>query len=140
MRHTVRSALFIVFALALAGCSSLKREEAAARFQAEMDGFIGQSSDDLILARGVPTGTAILTNGTKVLEYAKSRTETVGGGSYTVNNPVFIPRPGGAGSWIYVPSQQNQPVQSWEVRCKLLFHVSADNKVLSWKAEGNGCY
>lgn len=140
MRHNAFPAMTLVFVLALAGCSTLNREEAAARFQAAMDGFIGKSSDELILARGVPTGTALLTTGDKVLEYSRSRTETVGGGSYTINSPVFVPRPGGTGTWINVPTQQTQAVQSWEVRCKLLFHVSADNKVLSWKAEGNSCY
>lgn len=140
MRHNVTLAIALVFVLALAACNSAQRKEAAARFQAEMDGFIGKSSDELILAKGVPTGAATLTTGDKVLEYSKSRIETVGGGSYTVNNPVFVSRPGGTGSWIYVPSQQTQPVQSWEVSCKLIFQVSPDNKVLSWKAEGNGCY
>lgn len=140
MRYSALSAIALASALVLAGCNSMQKKEAAARFVAEMDGFVGKSTDAVILVKGVPTGTAILTTGDKVLEYSKSRTETAGGGSYTVNNPVFVPRPGGAGSWIYVPSQQTQAIQSWEVSCKLIFHVSPDNKVLSWKAEGNACY
>lgn len=128
----------LLCSLVLAGCASMN-EEAVRRFQAEMDGYVGRSADELILARGVPTATAPLSTGGKVLEYSKSRTSISGGGSYTTYTPVFVPNTSGGGTWISVPSQQTVPIHSSERGCKLTFQVSTDNIVLNWKAEGNEC-
>jgi len=124
--------------LALAGCASLNEEEVR-QFQAEMDSYVGRSVDELVLARGVPTATAPLSTGGRVLEYAKSSTRISGGQSYTVYNPVFVPNSSGGGTWISVPSQHAAPIHSSERNCKLTFQVSADNVVRAWKAEGNDC-
>ena len=128
----------LVCSLVLAGCASMN-EEAARKFQAEMDGYVGRSADELILARGVPTASAPLSTGGKLLEYSKSRTSISGGGSYTTYTPVFVPNTSGGGTWISVPSQQTVPIHSSERGCKLTFQVSTDNIVLNWKAEGNEC-
>ena len=124
--------------LALAGCASLN-EEAARKFQAEMDGYVGRSVDELILARGVPTATAALSSGGKVLEYTSQRSSVSGGYSYLTYTPVFVPNSSGGGTWISVPSNQTAPIHTSEWRCKLTFQISADNKVLNWRAEGNDC-
>jgi hypothetical protein len=124
--------------LVLAGCASMN-EEAVRQFQSEMDGYVGRSADELILARGVPTATAPLSTGGKVLEYSKSRTDISGGNSYTTYTPVFVPNASGGGTWISVPSHQTVPIYSYERSCKLTFQVSTDNIVLNWKAEGNEC-
>jgi hypothetical protein len=125
-------------ALAFAGCASMN-EEATRQFQAEMDGYVGRSADELVLARGVPTASAPLSTGGKVLEYSKSRTSISGGQSYTTYTPVFVPNASGGGAWISVPSHQTVPIHTTERGCKLTFQVSADNTVLNWKAEGNEC-
>jgi len=128
----------LMCSLLLAGCVSMN-EEAVRQFQAEMDGYVGRSADELILARGVPTATAPLSTGGKVLEYSKSRTSISGGNSYTTYTPVFVPNTSGGGTWISVPSHQTVPIHSYERSCKLTFQVSTENIVLNWKAEGNEC-
>lgn len=124
--------------LALAGCAAVS-EETTRQFQAEMDGYVGRSADELILARGVPTAAAPLSTGGKVLEYTKSTTRLSGGHSYISYTPVFVPNSSGGGTWISVPSAQSTPIHSSERGCKLTFQVSADNIVRNWKAEGNDC-
>lgn len=128
----------LTLAALLAGCASYN-EEAARAFQAEMDGYVGGSVDELILARGVPTATATLSTGGKVLEYSSSRTSVSGGYSYLTYTPVFVPNNSGGGSWISVPSHQTAPIQTMDLRCKLSFQIAADNTVLNWRAEGNDC-
>lgn len=123
--------------IALGGCGiAAKRKEA---FTAQMDSYIGQSLDEVIKAKGVPTATADLSNGGKVVEYSSSKMITSGGGSYTSYRSVYLPGPNG-GTWTQVPVQNNMPIDTTEARCKLLFTVSKENKVESWKAEGNRCY
>lgn len=128
----------LIALLALAGCASID-EEAARKFQAEMDGYVGKSVDELILARGVPTATAALSSGGKVLEYSTHRSSVSGGYSYLSYTPVFVPNSSGGGTWISVPSHQTAPIYTSEWRCKLTFQISADNQVLNWRAEGNDC-
>jgi len=128
----------LMCSLVLAGCASMN-EEVARQFRAEMDGYVGRSVDELILARGVPTATAPLSTGGKVLEYSKSRTSISGGTSYITYTPVFVPNTSGGGTWVSVPSHQTSPIYTSERSCRLTFQVSADNTVLNWKAEGNDC-
>ncbi len=126
------------FALMLVACSGLN-EEAARKFQAEMDGYVGRPVDVLILARGVPTATAELSAGGRVLEYTSSRTSVSGGYSYLTYTPVYVPNNSGGGTWISVPTHQTAPIHSTERRCRLSFQVSAANIVLNWRADGNDC-
>ncbi len=136
-RFPARS-LLACTALILAGCSALN-EEATRKFQAEMDGYVGRPVDELILARGVPTATAELSAGGRVLEYSSRRTSVSGGHSYLSYTPVYVPNNSGGGTWVSVPSYQSAPVHSMEWRCKLTFQVSPANTVLNWRAEGNDC-
>jgi len=124
--------------LALAGCAAMN-EEAKRKFQAEMDGYVGRPVDELILARGVPSASASLSTGGRVLEYSSGRTSISGGYSYLTYTPVFVPNSSGGGTWISVPSHQTAPIHTSERRCKLTFEVSAAGKVLNWRAEGNDC-
>lgn len=128
----------LTFSALLAGCASMN-EEAARRFQAEMDGYVGKPVDELILARGVPSASATLSSGGKVLEYSSSRTSVSGGYAYLSYTPVFVPNSTGGGTWISVPTQQTAPIQSMELRYKLTFQITPDQKVLNWRAEGNDC-
>ena len=107
----------VLASLALAGCAAMN-EEAARKFQAEMDGYVGRSVDELILARGVPTATAALSSGGKVLEYTSSRSSVSGGYSYLTYTPVFVPNSSGGGTWVSVPSHQTAPIYTSEWRCK----------------------
>lgn len=138
MRRFLLRFLTVSALLAQAGCASLN-QEAADRFQAEMDGYVGKSADELILARGVPTASAALSSGGRVLEYRSRRTSVSGGHSYLSYTPVFVPNSSGGGTWISVPSPQTAPIQTMELQCRLSFQIGPDNKVLNWRAEGNDC-
>ena len=140
LKFFLTTSILAFASLTLTGCGIAQRKAATQQFQAKMDGFVGQPFDDVIRSLGVPTNSATLTSGGKVYEYARSRTETGGGGSYTVNRPMYVPKYGTPGTWVNVPTQQAMPISSYEISCRLLIEVSAENKVLTWKADGNGCY
>lgn len=130
-------AILLLATMALAGCGVMEKRKAA--FTAELDSYVGKSLDEVIKAKGVPTGTADLSNGGKVVEYSSSKMITGGGGSYTSYESVFVPGPNG-GSLTQVPVQKSRPITTSEARCKLLFTVSKAGIVENWKAEGNSCY
>lgn len=138
MCRAIIRTITLLAGLALAGCTAMN-EEAARKLQAEMDGYVGRSVDELILARGVPTASATLSTGGRVLEYLSSRTSISGGYSYLTYTPVFVPNSSGGGAWISVPSHQTAPLRTAERRCKLTFEVSAAGLVLNWRAEGDDC-
>lgn len=138
MCRAVSQFIAVLALLLVAGCAATN-EEAIRKFQAEMDGYVGKSVDELILARGVPTATATLSSGGRVLEYSTHRSSVSGGYSYLAYTPVFVPNSSGGGSWISVPSHETAPIYTSEWRCKLTFQISADQKVLNWRAEGNDC-
>lgn len=133
----IKLLVLVLTAFAISGCGIVaKRKEA---FVAEMDSYVGRSIDEVIKTRGVPTGTAPLSNGGKVVEYSSSKMITSGGGSYTTYESLYIPGTNG-GKWAQVPVQNSTPITTSEARCKLLFTVSKDGLVENWKAEGNRCY
>ena len=104
-------------------------------FEARMQAWIGQHADDLARSLGPPTSAYALTDGGRVLQYARSETNTSGGGSYTVNTPVQTPS-----GIVNVPQQRTRPVVTTTMHCTLLFSVSPAHVVESWKADGNACY
>lgn len=129
--------IIIFLLLILYGCGSLEKRRDT--FAAQMDAFVGQSIDEVIKVKGVPTGTADLVSGGRVVEYAKSKMVTSGGGTYTTYRSVYVPNAYG-GSYISVPVIQTVPVSTSEANCKVLITVSKDNLVENWKAEGNNCF
>lgn len=140
MPHRPLLVLMLSSAAILSGCGIAQRQEAEKAFQLEMEGYVGRSADEILMARGVPTSTAELSNGGRVLEYSSNRSVTSGGGSYTVNKPVYIPDPSGPGRWVNVPTQSTNPVHTRQKQCKLIFVVLPENVVQSWKADGNDCF
>lgn len=132
----VSLALVLVFS----GCSSLDVRELKKRFTDENQVFVGKTYDDLIKGKGVPTGSATLSDGSKVVEYYNAQIEISGGGSYPYPTTNYIPHPNGGGTWIYVDHMRSLPVRSWNKICKIDFVVSPKNTVESWKYEGKGCY
>jgi hypothetical protein len=128
---------FVLVLFSVSACGMA--EKRAAEFADQMDAFVGRSIDEVIKANGVPTGTAALSNGGRVVEYSKSKLVTSGGGTVTTFQNVYVPGPSG-GSWTTVPVQQAVPISMSERNCKVLFTVSKDNLVENWKAVGNSCY
>ena len=133
------SIAMVVTSALLVACGVAKRDERRAAFEATLNGFIGQSIDKVIQAKGVPTATANLTTGGKVVEYSKSQLLTSGGGSYTTYRQVYTPGSYG-GAWTQVPFQNITGISTLEESCKIWFSVSGNNVVESWNDEGNRCY
>jgi hypothetical protein len=133
----IKCTALIFLLLALSGCGNLEKRRDT--FVAQMDAFVGKSIDEVIKIKGVPTGTAELVSGGRVVEYAKSNRVTSGGGTFATYRSVYVPSANG-GSYVSIPVNHTVPVSTSEENCKLLFTVSKDNIVVNWKAEGNNCY
>ncbi len=129
----LRLALISALALMLTGCGAIQARKE--RYAAEQNKWVGRSVDDLVSAKGVPTGTFSLSNGGKIIEYAKSESKTSGGGSHTVYKSVYQ-----NGQWVQVPQQQANPISTYTANCKTIFKASKVNIIESVTLEGNDCY
>lgn len=133
--------LGMLLPFAFAGCETQQIKEQHAKFEEKNNQFIGKTYDDLIRGKGVPTGEATLSDGSRVVEYLSSETMISGGGSYPVPVSTYVPNQSGTGGvWIYGEKERNVPVSSRTSWCKLDFILSAKSIIQSWKAEGNHCY
>lgn len=130
----------IAVLLLLAGCGSFSVKERQKAFADENEVYVGKTFDDLVKGKGVPTGTATLSDGSKVVEYYNAQVEISGGGSYPYPVSTYVRNRDGTGSWVYWEHMHTLPVRSWNKICKIDFVVSAKNIVESWKYEGKGCY
>ena len=126
--------------LVLSGCATLSIKERQKIFTDEHEIFLGKTFDELVKGKGVPTGTATLSDGSRVVEYYNAQVEISGGGSYPFPTSTYVRNANGSGTWIYIEHMQSLPVRSWSKICKIDFVVSAKNIVESWKYEGKGCY
>lgn len=130
-KHAVLMAALLV----LSGCVSM--EQRRSEFTASMDAWVGKSLDELVQAKGPPTGSFTLSSGKRVIEYLRKDTMFVGGDAMTTMTPVFVPNGGG---WVYVPQQAYFPARSTTLTCKIVLTVTKENVIESWRAEGNDCY
>lgn len=120
--------------LLLSACATT--EQRRADFSAAMDAWVGKTGDELVQAKGPPTGSYTLSTGKRILEYLRKDTVTTGGDAFPTMTPVFVPNSG----WVYVPNYATYPVRSTTLVCKVLFTLSKDNVIETWKAEGNDCF
>ena len=127
-------------ALALSGCGSLSIKEREKIFTDENNAYIGKTHDELIKGKGVPTGTATLSDGSKVVEYNTVQVEISGGGSFHFPATAYIRNANGSNTWVYVEHEHALPVRAWNKVCKIDFMVTAKDIVESWKYDGKGCY
>jgi hypothetical protein len=127
-------------ALVLSGCGSLSIKEREKVFMAENNAYIGKTHDELIKGKGVPTGTATLSDGSKVVEYYNVLVEISGGGTFTFPTSAYIRNANGSNTWVYVEHEHALPVRAWNKVCKIDFMVTAKDIVESWKYDGKGCY
>lgn len=121
----------LAITLLLAGCANMATQE---EFKRQADMWIGSNVDDLILKLGPPTSTAYLSDGKRVLQWARSQTSVSGGGSVPVTAPVLV-----NGNWGQTTQQRSMPVSSSTIECTLNVAVSQKNIIQSWTADGNGC-
>lgn len=138
MKYFISICLASLFVLS--GCATQSLEERKRMFMDENEAFIGKTYDELVKGKGVPTGTANLTDGSKLVEYYNAQIEISGGGSYTFPTTTYVRNATGGGTWVYVEQMQSIPVRSWNKICRIDFIVSPKNAVESWKYDGKGCY
>jgi hypothetical protein len=131
--------LCLAAALLVSGCDTLSVKERQKLFTDENDAYIGKTYDELVKGKGVPTGTATLSDGSKVVEYYNAQVEITGGGTYAFPAATYVQNTHG-GTWVYMQPVQSMPVRSWNKICKIDFIVSPKNTVESWKYDGKGCY
>ena len=134
---TLTSSL-LAAALLLAGCASL--EERRQNFQASQAIWLGKTLDELVLSKGPPTRTATLSQGGQVVEYESLRQEITGGGSYVTYQSVPVVGANGVVSQVQVPMQQSLPMRAQLRSCRLLFVVTAERRIESWRHEGDDCF
>lgn len=130
MRHTIA-----VLALVLSGCAT------SAKFQANMDGWMGQSEGNLIAGMGPPQSVYPLDDYTKVLTYANSGQMVLPGQTYstpmTTNTTGYVNnRPFNAQSTTYVPQQGPATVIGLSCTVNITVH---NGFVTGWRANGNHC-
>lgn len=134
----MKTVLIVALLAVLTGCATSEQRRAA--FAGSLDAWIGKTSDQLVLARGLPTSTYELSTKKRILEYLRRETVTRGGGTYTTSTPVLVPDGNGGGRWVSVPQQHVDPVFTATFTCKVTFIVTAAGLVESWKSEGDDCY
>lgn len=133
--------LFSLLAIALTGCGTLSSDARRQAFEAENAVYLGKTYDDLVRGKGVPTGNATLSDGSKVAEYYRSQVEIVGGGYLTYPTSSYIRNAnGGGGSWIEINQTRALPIRALNKICKIDFLISPGNQLESWKYEGKGCF
>lgn len=124
--------------LAISACAS-----PGTRYQARLDGYVGQPEAKLVAGMGPPQRTQESADGSRVLEYGRERTVPYGGRLRAIPDdgdakapPVDYP------SGTYNPAGlQPAPATSRDAAnaCGLRFTVDAGGTVRSWSARGEDC-
>lgn len=136
-------------ALGLSACAT------AEKFNARMNGFIGQPQAAVVARYGLPEATMQLPGGETIMQYTRGGTMVVPG--VTTYQPVVsnttgtitTPRPIGPGVVGQTTSQfdartvtyqaQQSPATHLQMWCTVQFTVNAAGIVRSWSAQGNHC-
>jgi hypothetical protein len=131
----MKTMLISVFcALFVVGCASTQQRKSD--FTAATDSWVGKSADDLVVAKGPPTGNFQLSTGQRILEYSDKNTVSNGASGFSATTGAVS----GSGGWFFMPQLMFSPERSTTRSCKVLFTVTAKNIIESWKYEGNNCF
>ena len=123
-------------AVLLASCASTEKKRN--EFNAAMESWVGKTTDELVVAKGPPSGSYQLSNGDKVLEYQVRYPESGGGTGVGVSGGVG--GASGGGGWIFMPSIVFSPGSHATSGCKVQFVADPNSRIRSWKATGEDCY
>lgn len=126
----MRSLLAIIFTLSFTSCAT------TAHYETALSKWKGSHIDNLVIARGVPQSTHLLSDGRKIVQYSSSSTKTTGGGSRQV---VAGYRTDAYGYTETVYKNVSTPVRSVTYQCTTRFFVNANGIVESWDYKGNAC-
>lgn len=130
----------IVLLATLTGCQTINHQERQHIFMAENDAYLGKTNDELIKGKGVPTGTSLLTDGSKMIEYYNAQVEITGGEYISYPTVTYHPHANGTTTWMYMNDMHSIPIRSWQKICRIDFLINVKNVVESWKYDGKGCY
>jgi len=134
-----------IFTLLLVGCATTENYEKL------LNTWIGDSADNLVSSWGPPTSSYPLSNGGKVMEYVRARTVQTGGYSYSVPQTTYQSGStsiyGSGGGYAYgtysgtstTNVQKMVPVTTLNYWCKTRFTVDNNNRITTWRWEGNNC-
>lgn len=132
----MRKLLFILVCVMTAGCAT------TARYEAQLDSWIGSSEESLVAGWGVPDKEYRLNDGKKAVEYIQRDTIQTGGYAYTRPQTTYETgtigdEPYSSTSTTYV--KEVEPVKKYKLYCSTSFIIGTDGKVVSWQHEGNNC-
>lgn len=93
-------------------------------------------ADDLVRSWGPPSKSYTFDDGSKVLVYVETRTQTTGGRTYEEPQTVYLP---GTFKTATVYVQRTTPVYEHTLRCSTTFTVNPQGTIVHWKFKGNDC-
>ncbi len=114
--------LLIVGLILFSGCSVLEVSNIENRV-ADMTGYVGKSSEELVQALGYADSTINAPNGNEVYVYSMSKEQTSSVNCSTNNNG-------------YQTCYGGDTTLSW---CKDYFEIDKSKNVLKYSFKGNGC-
>lgn len=134
--------LRVVLMLLMTGCTT------TARYEADLQEWVGQSLDTLVLAWGPPQSSYTLKDGRKVIEYLRQQIvhhpghmflmpRTVYQEGLTYDNdgkPTGIFRSDGV---VFLPEEEPASDSFWQ--CRTRFIVDTQDIIRQWHWEGNNC-
>jgi len=131
-----KAACLFFMALLVSGCAT------TAKYEAQLNTWIGVSEDALIAAWGAPDSTYDMQGGKRAISYV--RKTTVQSGGYTYTRPQTVYQSGTLGGQPYSGKVDTYvtevvPVQNQRFYCKTSFIIGQSGKVESWHHEGNNC-
>ncbi len=132
VRTTLLPLLSCLLALALAGCLSSRTQ---ANYQAQLNSYVGQHVDAVVLQLGPPDSSYQLADGRWIHEWEEERTQQ----SFTQALPRTQVLYDSDGNPVPITSGITTQPTTRTYNCTT--RIVADNKgtVLSWTADGNDC-
>ncbi len=141
--------LLIGLGFGISACETIPYPERVANYENSIKAkFIGKSTDELVLAFGPPSSDFALSDGRKLLQFAKKSSYTAGGDAWTryESYPVTYRVRDANGNRRTItrfetyPVTEIEPVYTVNQTCKQRFIVNKNNIVEDFSWEGNACF
>jgi len=131
-----RLLILFLLTLSLSACAS------TAKYEAQLNTWVGQSEDALVAAWGVPNKEYRFGDAKKAISYV--RKDTIQTGGFTSIEPqttyyegTIENKPYSGTSTTY--TRETEPVRTYKLFCKTSFVINKNGIVESWQHEGNNC-
>lgn len=132
----MRYAIVLVCILVIA-CDTMQRPERTSEgYKQILSTWLGSKSDQLVRQWGPPDSSFTYADGSSVLVYKTTRTETIGGTTYRERVEVDLPGTSEKGTvWI----EKTTPIDTFHFYCNTTFEIDPQGRITSWEYEGNDC-